>query len=240
MQLPETLDAVLLDRPLSFLVLALELHAFQEYCQARRRTDGQASPLARLAALQADSAELELVLRGTEELKWWSKARIQEIEPGQSARFAVRLANTGSLDLEGVALSTSVPAGWSAALNPDTLALLPADEHLRTPSRLGRLPRCKASTNSVSMLPATQASAASKPQKSPWDCVSKPLWAGAGAWRWRPRCCCCWAGRSPSASAGIACSATPISILYSRWISRESPFHGKRHRRPAYRVALQP
>jgi hypothetical protein len=43
----------------------------------------------------------------------------------------VQVVNSGSLDLAGVALTTSLPLGWSAALDPDTLARLPTGEQAR-------------------------------------------------------------------------------------------------------------
>ncbi len=124
LQLPEILGAHLLDQPLPFRVLALEPQTTHDLTQARRGAGGMAAP-------KGSSAAFELVPRGTGELELWSESRTQEIEPGQNGRFAVQLANTGSLDLEKVVLFTSVPSGWIAAVSPDTLAHLPAGDRLR-------------------------------------------------------------------------------------------------------------
>jgi uncharacterized membrane protein len=134
LQLPETINPRLLDQPLEFQVLALDPQGFQELAQLRRRHGDQPLPRAELAALKASNAVFALVPRGTGELELLAESRPQEIEPGQTARFALQVVNTGSLDLSEIALSTSLPDGWSAELTPDTLDQLPAGE--RTPAAL--------------------------------------------------------------------------------------------------------
>ncbi|MBI2505348.1 MAG: hypothetical protein HYW07_19210 [Candidatus Latescibacteria bacterium] len=131
LQLPEDLSPRYLDQPLEFYVLVLGQEAFQELAQLQRRYPDQALPREEVAALKGSSAAFELVPRGTGELELLTESRSQRIAPGQTARFAVQLANTGSLELAGVALSTSLPAGWSAQVEPDTIAQLPAGERLR-------------------------------------------------------------------------------------------------------------
>jgi hypothetical protein len=131
LQLPEALNPQLLDQPLPFQVLVLDPRAYQELNQLRRRHGDQAPPAGELASLRAGSAAFTLVPRGTGELELLTESRAQEIGPGQTARFAVQVVNSGSLDLAGVALTTSLPLGWSAALDPDTLDQLPAGERVR-------------------------------------------------------------------------------------------------------------
>lgn len=131
LQLSENLSPRYLDQPLEFYVLALDQEAYQELIQQQRRYAGQPLPREKLAALKGSSAAFKLVPRGTGELELLTESHTQEIEPGEIGRFAVQLANTGSLELSEVVLSTSLPAGWSAQVEPDTVPQLPAGEKIR-------------------------------------------------------------------------------------------------------------
>lgn len=131
LQLSENLSPRYLDQPLEFYVLALDQEAYQELAQQQRHYQDQPLPREVLATLKGSSAAFELVPRGTGELELLTESRTQEIEPGQTGRFAVQLANTGSLELRAVTLSTSLPTGWSAQVEPDTVSQLPAGERIR-------------------------------------------------------------------------------------------------------------
>lgn len=128
LQLPESLPAPMLDQPLSFSVLALRPAAYQELVQARRHR-GAGGPLgAEMGRAKTSYAVLTLVPHGTGEVEVWAETRAQRLAPGETARFNLQVANTGSLDLEQVALTTSLPAGWSALLDPAAMSRLPAGE----------------------------------------------------------------------------------------------------------------
>lgn len=136
LQLSENLNPLYLDRPLEFYVLALDQEAYPELVQQQRHHGDQPLSHAMLTALKGSNAAFEMVLRGTGELEMLTESRTQEIAPGETGRFAVQLANTGSLELREVVLSTFLPTDWSAQVEPDTLPLLPAGDRVRVGLRL--------------------------------------------------------------------------------------------------------
>jgi len=130
-----TLPREMLDRPLSFFVLAMDEAAAAEHARLLRVADDDPgdgeSVIPMVEQIGAGSARLELIPRGVGEVEIQSPNLYHEIAPDEDLQVEVVVRNTGSRRLDGLRLETEAPLGWRAQVEPDLVTSLPVDAETR-------------------------------------------------------------------------------------------------------------
>jgi len=121
--LPKNADAqVVIDKPLSFYALALDLDqaAGLQALLAKRPEIGPAD----IAALKAGSVRLELLPRGVGKIEVQAVNLYHEIKVGEEVAMEVRIKNAGTRKLNNIRVYADLPLNWRSEIAPDLVASL--------------------------------------------------------------------------------------------------------------------
>jgi len=121
--LPKNADAqVLIDKPLEFYALALDLDqaAALQALLAKKPAIGPQD----IQSLKAGSVKLELIPRGVGKIEVQAVNLYHEIKVGDSVSMEVRVKNAGTRKLNNIRIVTDLPLNWRSEIQPDLIASL--------------------------------------------------------------------------------------------------------------------
>jgi hypothetical protein len=123
--LPKNPDArVVLDKPLEFFVLALDIDQTEKLRGLETTGGGAELGAAALDTLRAGYVKLELIPRGVPKVEVQAVNLYHEIKVGDTISMDVTIRNTGTRKLNNVRVFCDLPLNWRVEITPDLIATL--------------------------------------------------------------------------------------------------------------------
>jgi hypothetical protein len=130
LSIPQKLDVEMIDKTINFqtwIVTPKQLAALNKL-----KTEHAAAqiPVEKFSEIDAGRLDLALIPKGSARLEILVNNLFVEIKPQQNVTIAADLHNAGTLNIFSVAPKISPPLGWTAEVQPKTIARLsPGDKH---------------------------------------------------------------------------------------------------------------
>jgi uncharacterized membrane protein len=133
----------MIDKKINFQVWTVTSKQLEAINKLKRQYPTKAIPTDKLEEIEAGKVDLVLIPKGTGRLEILINNLYTEIKPQQDVNIKADLDNTGTLDLFNIIPEISPPLGWTAQVEPKSIAkLAPGDKksikiHLLPGSEVG-------------------------------------------------------------------------------------------------------
>lgn len=141
--IPQKLDVDMIDKRINFQIWTVTSKQLEAINKLKRQYSTKAIPTDKLEEIEAGKVDMVLIPKGTGRLEILINNLYTEIKPLQDVNIKADLDNTGTLDLFNIIPEVSPPLGWTAQVEPKSIAkLAPGDKksikiHLLPGSEVG-------------------------------------------------------------------------------------------------------
>jgi hypothetical protein len=117
-------EKVVLDKPLEFFVLALDIDQTEKLRALEAAAAGSGLGAEAVETLKAGLVKLELIPRGVPKVEVQAVNLYHEIKVGDTIAMDVTIRNTGTRKLNNVRVFCDLPLNWRVEIAPDLIATL--------------------------------------------------------------------------------------------------------------------